>query len=266
MQVASLTDMGLTACSPTDQRIFMEVGMNFQKQNIYKTGTVVILISLFLMAGCAPQFVPSSDKSATSNSSENKAVAKCSKDNLNQSDSSMRLMIYEDTQGIRPDFVRAKIDSLPSKWLENSKNKIQFYKHKFSTTTQTFTSSEVLSFRVEYFDGQKFQLLSAQPFNEISFEKISELVQNDHQNDIQNVVFLIDTKDPAGEAKTMTLALYESSGGAAFLQLTALIPTFYANPKDYADSKPAALAKYHPLNHLIGQGVDFESLSQSFCF
>jgi hypothetical protein len=236
------------------------------------TKILLLALALMLMA-CGPQkysHTPSESLSSTEPTTTTKAVSYCSKDMSNLSDLGFSVKSYDlGSQQDRTRFLRIKIDRFPTSFSADPSSGMEVHVFHVNNSGQVVRRELALIGLESSSASQKYV---EDPKREgISFQQIKNLGYASGEKFFTSFNLIVDTFDGAGSAKVVSVVLNRGASERRIThQANGLIPSFYANPKDYADAgKPDVLKNLHPLKSWLGQNLtsgDFENKAQALCF
>ena len=206
---------------------------------------------------------------STISSSTSGSIAKCSHDLDNLSDLSIRLKVYEDSSGTaRGDLIRLKFDRIPTSFSATGDNAFELWSrtadsggswgawHKVSFYIES-TGAKVTRAPYLYSDLTWTQMQQLATYFGMTGADASTFFAS-----VQIIAQLTDTT----VSKVLTAKLYMTSSSP---ETTALIPTFPANPNNYAQNHPAVLQALHPLQALANSKYSEDQYlyeANQFCF
>lgn len=239
------------------------------KQNSVKIFALILTLSLVACSQKSTQSLSASisDGTRTTKSTSNKPLAYCShnqKDELNGN-----TMAFSQNGSIRTDLVWLNLSSIPAQF-ENGEY-IQIFRWKADTTGTPFMDQTPLQFR---FQSKKNSQVGTGYSNYARWAELSSFRQGFGENTaagfFNSSMILVDIKDLRAEYDAIRIAVYSSSGSVV-QSLDILIPSFYANPADYAveDSGSARSNLLQAIHPFVGQvnsdSYHFETLARDLC-
>jgi hypothetical protein len=229
------------------------------------------------LLGCGAQkfqtatAVGTTDQSSTSTAG--KAAVNCSHDVDNLEDLSIRMRLFQDGSGtVRNDLVRIKFDRFPESFTNNDDAAIQVWTRTVDTNGNWGTYHKLSFYLEKYSSGGVMR--TPYKYTDITWKGLKEIAATFGMSSsltapefFGGVVLLVELNDTSGVSKVITVKTYDDKASSP--ETTALIPTFLANPREYAKSHSAALQALHPLQALYNTAYtedQFQYEANQFCF
>lgn len=244
-----------------------------------KSLVALLVLASFTMAGCG-----SGKKAVDSGSSENssripegdsttKPVVKCSR--ISGDGITGEIRVYTDVMGrTLVDKVRINLTNLPSTF-ESSDYSIRFFRWMASYPNVIFSDSTPLKLWIEKRAGSspitgQLDRIQWDEIDDILTDKGHSITSMDSA--FEQFSFVVDLKDPDASYDALTIGLYKN--GAAVQSINVLLPTYHANPNDYAtdsrkkEARPTVLQDLHPFKTYIDSEIsdeDYSGMATSLC-
>lgn len=240
------------------------------KQNSLKIFALVLTLSLVACSQKSTQSLSASisDGTRTTSGTSNKPLAYCSH-NQNSEMNANTMVFTQANQTIRTDLVWLNLSSIPAEF-ENGQY-MQIFRWKADTTGAPFMDKTPLQFR---FQSKKNSQVGTGYSNYARWAELSSFRQSFGENSaasfFNSSMILVDIKDLRAEYDAIRIVVYNSSGSVV-QNLDILIPSFYANPADYAveDNGVARSNLLQAIHPFVGQtnsdSYHFATLSQDLC-
>ncbi|MFN8790350.1 MAG: hypothetical protein ACK5Y2_02730 [Bdellovibrionales bacterium] len=163
-----------------------------------------------------------------------------------------------------PSWVQMRILGLPAGF-ENSTTFLQFWKGQATTdTTVTFHPTPVV---FSLFDTQS-QTYIRNNISALRWSEVQTLIAGASPAAFfSRVILVMNLQDTTGQFQVLNATSYLTASNQAQERLDALLPTFFANPQDYAFKSTGApresvLRNLHPLRTAT---ADFANLAAALC-
>jgi hypothetical protein len=200
----------------------------------------------------------------TTSTTSNKVIATCNR--ASSSSTSYKIAAQMSGSTFDPSWANLTFTSIPSSF-QSGTIMYQFFKGQAtSDSTLTYNSSAVPFYIYDTVTGA---YLSETPYTSLKWSDVKSLISgvSSASTFLSRVIFLLSLNDSAGAYQTLSLRSYTISSGATVDIAEMLLPTFYANPSDYAYTSTGAvresvLQNLHPLR---GQTGDYATLATSLC-
>ena len=179
-------------------------------------------------------------------------------------------MVYSDANGSRADLIRVKFDRFPTTMSDADTNAIELWTRTIDSAGNWGTWHQV-SFYVELYTSSAAVTRSTYLYNDLTWAQLKQFATNwgvsyTNSADLMGHLTLLAQLSDTTLSKTLTAKIYETSDSP---EVTALIPSFQANPTTYAADHPSALYAYHPLQSMTGSNVSDQQYvyeASQFCF
>lgn len=169
-----------------------------------------------------------------------------------------------------PSWANLYLTTLPASFEAGTTN-IQFHKGQANGDASIAYNPTAVPFAI--FNKNTNQYLTNSAGAPLSF---TSLVWNDVKDLIagatpasfvNQVIFVLSLQDPSGLYHVLAAGSYNITGGAHVESVASLLPTFYANPADYAvksngAARETVLRNMHPLRNQTG---NFATLASQLC-
>jgi len=226
----------------------------------------LIISSLLLLSACGSSTSGPSETSLQSGSTGNpnpvKPIAYCNEamgPNL-----SYRLLAQSFNGVSDPNWVQMRILGVPAGF-DNSTTFLQFWKGQATNdTTVTFHPTPVV---FSLFDTQT-QTYIRSNITALRWSEVQTLIAGASPSTFfSRVVLVLNLQDPTGQFQVLSATSYLTASNQAQERLEALLPTFFANPQDYAfkstgGMRESVLRNLHPLRTATS---DFANLAAALC-
>lgn len=235
----------------------------------------VTLAMTGIMAACsAPQEAASTTVDLSSrdlSGSATKPLANCN--SVTMAQLKFNTMIYRDSAGTTHyDLLQGKIQNMVETF-RNGTEYVRFFRWKVDSDGTYYQDPIPLQVRVHAEDtGQA--ITNYQDFirwDMVSAYAASRGLSGSAANFFTRVRILMDVRDPYADYDAITIAYYDGSN-TLLAQANMLIPTFYANPSDYA-TDPAGYARstlltaLHPFAAQTGlTAANYQTMANNFCY
>lgn len=231
-----------------------------------------LLFSLFtLLTACGSsrssdqgQDLASVGAAAPAAVSSEKPIAVCNK--AGSSTLGFTLMAQVSGSGYDPNYANLFLRNLPTGF-EAGTSFIQFSKGQATSDTTVGYATAPIKFAI--FDTQTSSYLnSTQTFTSLKWSDVQNLISGATAASFMNrVIFVMLLQDPNSEFQVLTAASYASSDNSVIEAVPALLPTFYANPADYAirangSARQSVLKNLHPFKN---ETQNFANLADDLC-
>ncbi len=239
--------------------------MNLQTQ----LRIVITLSFVALLSACGASNTPnaSSDFASTgtsTTSSVSKPLATCNK--AASSDFAFKLAAQLSGLFYDPSWMNLYLTALPSSFEAQSTYIIFFKGQATSDSVLTYNTTPV---PFAMWDTQTNSYLNGgQFYNSLKWSDAASLISGISASAFMSrVIFVLNLQDPSSAYQTLSASIFNISNNSGVEGIQALLPTFYANPADYAVkptgfTRETVLQNLHPLK---GQSGDFASLASSLC-
>jgi len=236
---------------------------------IFTTIIFVILSS----CGSSKNAISSDTNNSTANLPNGAAVGKCSIDMTNQPDFGMKLQAYEsEASGLRSDLIRIQFIRFPSEFSSSDASAIQLWTRTIDRFGN-WGNWQNVRFYFEHRSANGKTRMTPYSYQDITWKDLKQValafgLNVSSATEFFRQIQLVAQLDVNSNAKTITAALYQNGQNQA-KHITALAPIFDANPKNYQQNQPQALAVLHPLQSLINTSFtnsQFEFEINKFCF
>lgn len=218
-----------------------------------------------LLSACGSSTTPndSLDFASTSIPVE-KAIVKCNK--AGSSTLSYKSAAQISGTGFDPNIANIYLSNLPTDF-EAGQSFIQFWKGQAISDSTLGFSTTAISFAI--YDRQISRYLNnGQTYSSLKWNDVKNLIPGaTAANFMSRAIFVLFLQDTTGAFQVLSAASYRTSDNSVIEGVASLIPTFYANPADYAtksngQARETVLRNLHPLKNQSG---DFATLAQNIC-
>lgn len=226
------------------------------------------------MVGCGPS--KSTNETSLASSAvpasvlnSNKTLAYCSQAASTEGDIDATLTAYFDAYGTpNARYVRLKFRTMPAAFSsQNWDMRLYAYTGASATLTSVWGYPEkVTNGSLQVIDAnKKYTWLNFTESQQIA--NASGVNSSSPQSIFNAIDLLIDLKDTSGALKVLRIYMIATDGSTA-RRVDILIPSFSADPAEYAADHSSALQALHPLKSEAGSGLtaaQYQSLSNAFC-
>lgn len=251
--------------------------MKLDTQNTLKVA--LLMTVLVMLTACGAQKVdqgydfssrlPDGGGGGGNNNTANNYVLRCNEKSQNGITAKMKIFT-DSAHQIRNDLMKVKITQIPASFA--SGDYLQFFRWQANTANQVYLDPTPVQARFETLDGKV--LTNFSPV--IQWSQVSSIASASGMSDpatfLKYVQLVVDIRDPQAQFDVLKIAFYNSSNTAT-VNMDMLMPSFFANPSDYAFEGGAArstsLQALHPFASKINQSwtsEQFVSMGNSFCF
>ena len=165
-----------------------------------------------------------------------------------------------------PNWANVFLSNLPTGF-EAGSSYIQFFKGQATSDTAIGYTATPIQFAIfDRTDGK--YLNNSGTYSSLKWTDVQNLIAGATPASFMGrVIFVLSLQDPTASSTVLTAASYNSTGGAVIESVPSLLPTFNANPADYAtkpngQARETVLKNLHPLK---GQSGDFAALAANLC-
>lgn len=234
---------------------------------------LIALTGILFLAGCGPKkYINGATSSLASETlNETKAISYCSQDMSANADLRFKLMTY--TKGSAEDqkrYQHLKFTSFPTSFSTDETSGIEIYVWYVSSSGEVEQRVQV-PFGLERIQGGgTFTTLETPRRMTLYFKDVKNAGAASMEQYLSARGLLIDTLDTDGNAKVLTVSLIRGTDTKAIThKASALIPSFYSNPADYAVNRPTVLQDLHPLKAYKDQSwskAQYDAKAAEMCF
>lgn len=240
------------------------------KQRTLTTKLFAAFALIAALAACAPKQdsgsnVVDSASRETGTSTATRPLANCNK--VQSSSVTLNIMTYPG----RFDLLQGKLTSMTETFL-NKTDYIRFFRWKTDANGAKSLDTTAIKVRL-HAEGSGQQLTQYEDF--LRWDQVSAYAASisvtSAADFYSRVRLLMDIRDPNADYDALTMVYYDGSN-QILNQTDILIPTFTANPNDYAvepsgAARPSILRNLHPFAAITGQTANYyQTQANAFCF
>jgi len=258
---------------------------NLNFKNNWVQVSLLICFSFLALSGCGAKSTPesSTELASTTTATSNKPSAQCNRGA--KDDVEFRLMAYTDQYNNRNNsMIRLKFVQVPNEYITEGYD-IHIRKWTASSTGVVRPADneapQYVNVRFDLKANGIYNVASNWSYNQncstcptlewTNMELIAKAkgqTFTDANTFFSNYTLLLDLEDSAGDWKALQIN-FVNSAGVAVRSINTLIPTFDANPADYATNHPTVLQSIHPFMTMLNQGwtsTQFQTGASRYCF
>jgi hypothetical protein len=226
---------------------------------------IITLCFLALLSACgsstnlnAGQDLSSTGLDAT------KPIAKCNK--TGTSTLSFKIAAQVSGSSFDPNWANLYLTNLPTGF-EAGSSMINFFKGQAANDTQLGYDSTTVPFAI-YDRSTSTYLNNGGAYTSLKWSDVQNLIPGvSAAAFMSRVIFVLSLNDPNSSYQVLTVTSNNISDNSIIEAIPALLPTFYANPADYAiksngTPRETVLKNLHPLKNQTG---DFTTLASALC-
>lgn len=226
---------------------------------------ILTLTFLALLSACGASSTPMEDANlASTGTVGEKPIAKCNK--AGTATLSYKVAAQVSGASFDPNWANLFLSNLPTGF-EAGTSYIQFFKGQAASDTTIGYTATSVPFAI--FDRTAGAYLNnSGTYTSLKWAEVQNLIPGaTPASFMARVIFVLSLQDPTGSMQVLTAASYNTANNTSIEAIPSLLPTFYANPADYA-TKPNGIARetvlknLHPLK---GQSGDFTTLAANLC-
>lgn len=226
---------------------------------------LITLIFLALLTACgSSKSLPESQDFSSAGGTASKAIAKCNK--AGSATLSYKTAAQISGNTFDPNFLNLYLSNLPTGF-EAGTSYIQFSKGQANGDAAISYDSTAVSFAI-YDRATSAYLNSGNPYTSLRWNDVKNLIPGaTAASFMARALFILILQDSSGTYTVIAPASYNTADNAGIEAIPSLLPTFHANPADYAVksngmARESVLKNLHPLRNQSG---DFNALAAVLC-
>jgi hypothetical protein len=226
-----------------------------------------LLVGALMLSGCGSRTMGSLGSSDDfASRSPVSTGANCNSFSASQAQLSGKLQVYVNPLGtVVSDLIRLKITGITSNFASNYLLKL--YRWKAYSSNATDIDQNPLTFSIWYQGRQVSNYLTQLTVADINTVKQQNFITaNSLAEFFQQTEIYVNDLDLSWDALKVAMYSFSGSQSTVVAAVDTLIPSFAANPNDYAKDHPPVLQQLHPFWLDRTTNIDFAAAAQSFCF
>jgi hypothetical protein len=226
---------------------------------------ILTLAFLAMLSACGSSSSPTdADLASTGTPVGEKPIAKCNK--AGTSTLAYKVAAQVSGNSFDPNWANLYLTNLPTGF-EAGTSYIQFFKGQAASDTTIGYNSSSVPFAI-YDRTAGAYLNNSGTYTSLKWNDVKNLIAGaTPASFMARVIFVLSLQDPTGAYQVLATASYNTADNATIEAIPSLLPTFHANPADYATksngvARETVLKNMHPLK---GQSGDFATLAANLC-
>jgi hypothetical protein len=226
---------------------------------------VVTLSFIAFLSACGSSNSPNETQNLSSTgTTDSKPLVRCNK--AGSSTLSFKVAAQVSGAGYDPNWANVFLSNLPTGF-EAETSFIAFFKGQAVSDSSISYNSTTVPFAIYDTVSQSY-LNSSATYSSLKWSEVKGLISGaTPASFMSRVIFVLSLQDPTGAYQVLTAQSYNVSDNSSIEAIPSLLPTFYANPADYAiksngGNRETVLKNMHPLKNATG---DFSYQASLLC-